>query len=81
MNAEDTEKDIVEGGKITPYYRAIPSSTMSGSEEQYTYVRNDPGELPVIPDFPKAYDWKGHKENTLQVSVHVNVRSINDGST
>lgn len=81
VNAEDTEKYVVEGGTITPYYRAIPLSSVSGSEKQYTYISNETKELPVIPDFPKDYDWKGHQEHALQVSVHVTVRSVNDGST
>lgn len=80
MNTEDTEEYVAEGGKITPYYRAIPSSTVSDSEKQYTYVSNAPKELPVIPDFPKDYDWKKHKETTLQVSSYVTVRSLKDGS-
>ena len=82
----DTEKDsaekfIVEGKTITPYYRAVPSGSESDSDQQYTYVSNDPEELPVIPDFPKDYDWKKHKETTLQVCSYVTVRSLHDGST
>ena len=45
------------------------------------HVSNAPKELPVIPDFPKDYDWKKHKETTLHVSSYVTVRSLNDGST
>lgn len=81
MDAEDTKEYVVEGGKITPYYRAIPSSPVPDSEKQYTYVSNDPKELPVIPDLPKDYDWEKHKETTLHVSSYVTVRSLNDGST
>lgn len=80
-SAKDAKEYVVEGGKITPYYRAVPSSSGTGLEKHYTYVSNNPEEIPVIPDFPKDYDWKNHKESTLQVSVPVTVRSLDDGST
>lgn len=72
---------VAEGGQITPYYRAVPSSAVSGTEKKYTYFSNESKGLPVIPDFPKDYDWKSHKETTLQVSVLVTIRSVKDGST
>lgn len=81
MEKDGAEKCIVEGKTITPYYRAIPSGSDSDSDQQYAYVSNDPDELPVIPDFPKDYDWKKHKETTLQVCSYVTVRSLHDGST
>lgn len=81
MKKEGAEKCIVEGKTITPYYRAVPSGSESDSEKQYTYVGNDPKELPVIPDFPKDSDWKKHKETILQVSSYLTVRSLNDGKT
>lgn len=76
----ENQEYIVEGKTIVPYYRAIPSGAESDSDEKYTYVSNNPKELPVIPDFPKNYNWKKHKETTLHVSSYVTIRSLNGGS-
>ena len=81
MQTEGSREYVVEGGTVTPYYRAIPSDVASGSDKQYTYVSNEPKELPVIPDFPKDYDWKKHQETTLYVSSYVTIRSLNNGDT
>lgn len=81
LSAETTEETVIEGGKITPYYRAVPSKQASGSEKQDTYISNETKELPVIPDFPQDYDWKAHNETTLLVYAHVTVSSLKDGST
>lgn len=81
MEAEGGREYVVEGGTVIPYYSAIPSKPSSGSDKQYTYAYNNPKELPVIPDFPMDYDWKKHKETTLDVSAYVTVRSLKDGNT
>lgn len=75
--AEESSEYVVEGDTITPYYRAVPSESESGVE--YRYINNHPEKPPVIPDFPKDYDWKKHKETTLQVIPKVTLRSEKDG--
>lgn len=81
FTSDDADVTVIEGGKITPYYRAVPLSTASGSGKQCTYISNEPEEPPIIPDFPKDYDWKSHGGTTLEVYPLVTVRSLKDGST
>ena len=81
FTSDDADVTVIEGGKITPYYRAVPLSTASGSGKQCTYISNEPEEPPIIPDFPKDYDWKSHGGTTLEVYPLVTVRSLMDGST
>ena len=52
-----------------------------GLDKEYIYVSNKPEEVPVIPDFPRNYNWKNRKEKTLMVYPLVTVRSLKDGST
>lgn len=78
-NREDAE--IVEGKTITPYYRAVQLDKTDGLDKGYVYVSNEPEEIPVIPDFPKDYNWKNRKEDTLTVYPLVTVRSLTDEST
>ena len=72
-------REIVEGGTITPYYRAVSSSAEPAEGKQYVYVPNEPAEVPVIFDLPQNYDWKRHGDKTLDVSAEVTVRSAKDG--
>lgn len=79
--SEGGKEYIAKGETVTPYYRAVPSGPASDPKKQYTYVSNAPRKLPVIPDFPKDYDWKKHQETTLTVAVRVAVRSLSGGDT
>lgn len=74
------EDVIAAGGTITPYYRAVQSDQTTGLDKQWIYFSNEPKEIPVIPDFPKDYNWKNCKETTLEVYPLVTVRSLKDGS-
>lgn len=78
---ENADEIVIKGGKITPYYRAVPSSETADSEKRYTYISNKTEEIPVIPDFPLDYDWQKHEEKTLLVHPQVTVHSLKDGST
>ena len=42
FTSDDADVTVIEGGKITPYYRAVPLSTASGSGKQCTYISNEP---------------------------------------
>ncbi len=74
--SEGGEETIIEGGKITPYYRAVKDP-----EEGWRYSPNDPEVPPIIPDLPRDYDWKQHGDTTLCVYPLVTLRSLKDQST
>lgn len=79
ISSEPENEIIIEGKTITPYYRKVLLDKTDDSNKQYVYVSNAPEEVPVIPDFPKDYDWKKHKESVLKVYPLVTVRSLKDG--
>lgn len=81
ISSKREDAEIVAGKTITPYFRAVPAGRTDSLDKEYVYVSNEPDEIPVIPDFPRDYNWKDRKEDTLTVYPLVTVRSLKDGST
>lgn len=71
----------VPGDTILTFYRAAAAAEVKSPAEQYTYIKNDPAEIPVVPDLPQDYNWCSHDEETLMVSSVLTVRSLANGKT
>lgn len=77
----DGEEIIVPGGTIESFYKAVPVKDPKSPADQYTYVKNDTENIPVVPDFPQNYSWQDHKEDPIMVTSVIAARSLKAGKT
>ena len=78
---ETGPETTVPGGTIETFYRAEAAAEVKSPGEQYGYIKNEVKDIPVVPDLPQDYNWRGHDEKTLMVSSVLTVRSLTSGRT